>query len=436
MTKAQAWLLAALASAVVFGAAWLQRTVPPPVWSDAEIRTLRSLWIGSLPELPGDPSNAVAADPRAAQLGWQLFFDPRLSSNSAISCATCHQPDRAFTDGRAKGRGLGESARNTRSMVGAAYSPWQYWDGRKDSLWSQALSPLEDPAEHGGNRMKYARLVARDPIYRNSYETLLGKLPDLTDSSRFPEAATPGGSALEVSAWQSMSAQDRRSVDDVFANVGKVLAAYQRLLVPGAARFDSYARAVIDGDKALQDETFTADQVWGLRLFIGKARCTECHNGPLFTNNEFHNTGVLSVPTELPDRGRAEGLRQVVTDRFNCLSEFSDDPTANCPELRFARSGKELLGALRTPTLRNLDRTGPYMHKGQLPTIAAVLKHYNRAPLAMIGHNEAEPLRLSRREMEQLESFLGTLSAPLAVPPELLQAPRSRLTAQQRRDPQ
>ncbi|HEX7718406.1 MAG TPA: cytochrome-c peroxidase, partial [Woeseiaceae bacterium] len=287
MTKAQAWLLAALACALLFGTGWLQRTAPPPAWSDAEILMLQSLWIDSLPDLPDDPSNAVAADPRAATLGWRLFFDPKLSANSAISCATCHQPERAFTDGRARGRALGESARNTRSMVGAAYSPWQYWDGRKDSLWSQALSPLEDVAEHGGNRMQYARLVALDPTYRATYETLFGALPDLADSSRFPVAARPEGNDAETAAWQSMSATDRRTVDEIFSNVGKTLAAYQRLLVPGASRFDTYVGAVIDDDTALQNDAFTADEAWGLRLFIGKARCIECHNGPLFTNNEF-----------------------------------------------------------------------------------------------------------------------------------------------------
>lgn len=425
MTRTQAWILAVLACALVPGAGWLQRTVAPPAWSDAEIMMLQSLWINSLPALPEDPSNAVAADPRAATLGWRLFFDPRLSANSAISCATCHQPERAFTDGRAKGRALGESARNTRSMVGAAYSPWQYWDGRRDSLWSQALSPLEDVAEHGGNRMQYARLMALDLTYRSSYQALFGSLPDLSDSSRFPAAASPEGNDAEIAAWQSMSAADRRMVDEIFSNVGKALAAYQRLLVPGASRFDTYVGAVIDGDTALQDKAFSADEVWGLRLFIDKARCIECHNGPLFTNNEFHNTGILSVPGELPDRGRADGLRQVMVDQFNCLGEFSDDPTRECAELRFARSGKELLGAMRTPTLRDLDRTEPFMHKGQLPTLAAVLEHYNLAPLAMIGHNEAEPLRLSRHELEQLEAFLDTLSGSLAVPPDFLQAPRS-----------
>jgi cytochrome c peroxidase len=113
----------------------------------------------------------------------------------------------------------------------------------------------------------------------------------------------------------------------------------------------------------------------------------------------------------------------VKSDPFNCLSAFSDDPAKDCAELRFARTGPELIGAMRTPSLRNLEGTGPYMHKGQLATPAAVLEHYNRAPLAMIGHNEAKALKLSRRERMQLEVFLETLAAPLATPTEWLDAP-------------
>ena len=137
----------------------------------------------------------------------------------------------------------------------------------------------------------------------------------------------------------------------------------------------------------------------------------QCHNGPLFTNNEFHNTGVLNAVGEVPDKGRAAGLTEVLQDPFNCRGRFNDDETPRCDELDFARSGPELIGAVRTPSLRNLDGTAPFMHKGQLETLAAVLEHYNEAPDAMIGHNEAEPLGLSERELRQLEAFLLTLTA-------------------------
>jgi cytochrome c peroxidase len=152
MRRARHFLLFLLVATAGYFA-WMYRPVSPHPWSEAELDTLRSLWIESLPAPPMDPSNAVADDGRAALMGNRLFFDTRASANGEVSCATCHDPNLEFTDGRPKGRGIGESKRNTRSLVGSAYSPWLYWDGRRDSLWSQALSPLEDPSEHGSNRM-------------------------------------------------------------------------------------------------------------------------------------------------------------------------------------------------------------------------------------------------------------------------------------------
>ena len=357
---------------------------------------LQSLWIGSLPDLPPDPSNAVADDADAAGFGQALFFSTALSPSQAIACATCHRPELRFTDGMQKGRGIGVSRRNTMSIVGSAYSPWQYWDGRRDSQWSQALSPIEDAAEHGGSRELAVSAVAADASLRRQYENIFGAMPSL---------------------------EEPQNVVRVFANLGKAIAAYERLIMPGPSRFDEYVEAVMAGNQQRQDRLFTVDERAGLRLFLGKAQCTQCHNGPLLTNHEFHNTGLLSSPGEVPDKGRAAGVREVLADPFNCLGEFSDAPPEACAELEFARSGFEVLGAFRTPSLRNLENTQPYMHKGQLFTLAEVLVHYNEAPAAMIGHNEAKPLGLSRTELRQLEAFLETLAAPLATPEDLLGPP-------------
>jgi len=403
-------LLLIVATAGYF--AWVYRPVSPRAWTGADLDTLRSLWIESLPAPPADPSNAVADDGRAALMGNRLFFDTRLSANGEVSCASCHDPDLEFTDGRQKGRGIGESKRNTRSIVGSAYSPWLYWDGRRDSLWSQALSPLEDPHEHGSNRMYIVRFVTTEPTYKSMYEPLFGAAPDFTDNRRFPAAAAPGDDEALARAWGRMSVQDRETVNRVFANIGKTIAAFERTLLPEPARFDDYVRAVVDGDEQRQRAVFDNDEVLGLQLFIDRARCTECHNGPLLTNNEFHNTGVLVYPGDLPDRGRIDGVREVIENEFNCLGEYSDDPQRHCPELTFVRAGPELIGAQRTPSLRNLARTGPYMHKGQIDALAGVLEHYNRAPNAIIGHNEAKPLSLSRPQLRRLEAFLETLAAP------------------------
>jgi cytochrome c peroxidase len=180
---------------------------------------------------------------------------------------------------------------------------------------------------------------------------------------------------------------------------------------------------VIAGDQQLGSEIFSADEVMGLRLFLDEAACTQCHNGPLFTNHEFHNTGVISFPGEVPDKGRVAGVREVLADPFNCRGSYSDDSQNICAELEFARTGPELIGAVRTPSLRNLGNTEPFMHKGQIETLADVLQHYNDAPLAMIGHNEAKPLKLNKRELRQLEAFLNTLSAPPATATKWLGPP-------------
>ncbi|MDH5262882.1 MAG: hypothetical protein OEX74_15875 [Gammaproteobacteria bacterium] len=361
----------------------------PPAWTEEEIGVLRSLWLVSLPELPPDPSNAVADNPLAAEFGRMLFFDTRLSANGAVSCATCHQPERGFTDGLQKAQAMGTTLRHTPGIAGMAYSPWQFWDGRRDSQWSQALAPLEDANEHGMTREQVVAVIAENDEYRSRYESLFGALPDLAGANS-------------------------AALNTAFANVGKSIAAFERTIMPTTTRFDEYVAAVVSGDTERQRQLFTDDEVWGLRLFTGKANCTQCHNGPLLTNFEFHNTGVISFPGDVPDKARATGVVEVLASEFNCRSQYSDDPLHRCAELEFVRTGAGLIGAFKTPSLRNL--AAPFMHKGQLATLADVLKHYNDAPDAMIGHNEAKPLGLGSRELRQIEAFLATLSVAGAGP--------------------
>ena len=412
--------------AVISAITWLYfNPTDSASWTKSDLVILEDLSIYSLPTLPPDVSNAVAQNIDAARFGHSLFFDARMSVNGLVSCATCHSPEKQFSDGLPKGRGIRLSDRNTRTIVGSAYSPWQYWDGRKDSQWSQALSPLEDPDEHGGNRMYYARFISEVPEYRRLYESLFGSLPHFNDRKRFPDDASPIGNPDIFSAWENMTTKDRHMVNIVFANIGKVLAAYQRLIIPGESKFDYYVKALLQNNNDKAKTIFTKQETQGLRLFINEAKCTDCHNGALFTNNEFHNTGSLSFPGEMPDRGRIDGVRKVLADPFNCLGPYSDDPTRNCPELTFVRESAELIGAMRTPTLRNLEGTAPYGHKGQFQTLGQVLEQYNDSPLAMIGHNEVEnPLGLSGSELESIEAFLNTLNSPLITSPEWLNPPR------------
>ncbi|OGS96462.1 MAG: cytochrome-c peroxidase [Gallionellales bacterium RBG_16_56_9] len=392
-------------------------------WTESETTTLRSLWIGSLPPLPPDPSNAYAEDSAAAVFGQRLFFDTRFSSNGAVSCATCHIPGLMFTDGLPLAHGVGTTSRKTMTIVGTAYSPWMFWDGRKDSQWAQALAPMESAVEHGGTRTQYAHLI--DEFYRTDYEAIFGELPDFSDQTRFPSVAGPVDDEAARAAWEAMSPEDRDTVTRLYANMGKAIAAYERLIMPGPSRFDKYVEGLLNDDQQAMQDALTKDEVAGLRLFIGQAQCIKCHNGPLFTNNDFHNTGVPAAKGLPVDDGRASGVQKALADEFNCLSQWSDAGGNDCAELRFVTSeGEQLLGAFKPPTLRNVAETGPYMHAGQFATLEEVILHYNTAAVGPVGHTELEPLHLNPTQREQLEALLRALSGPLLLPPELLQAPR------------
>ena len=456
---APAWLALLSAGCAVLAAA-TAGLVPDAVqaatrgerWSAAERTTLASMTLARLPAPPVDASNAVEAHPDAIALGKRLFFATRLSANGQVACATCHgyvdeawygkvgapepmeedmldfaydvrptsrlscqDPQRHFQDGRPLGQGVGTGARRTMPIAGAAYSPWLFWDGRKDSLWSQALGPLEDPAEHGATRAQLALLLQTH--YRAEYEGLFGPFPSLAG---VPAQAGPQGSPAQRAAWQRLSASQREAVDRVFANLGKTIAAYERTLTPGESRFDRYVQAVLQGDVQGQ-QALPGQEIRGLRLFIGKAQCSTCHNGPLLTDQHFHNTGVPPRDAARPDHGRSAAVAAVLDDPFNCLGRHSDAAATACQELRFiAADDPAMQGAFKTPGLRNVAERAPYMHAGQIATLEAVVAHYVRSPAAAVGHSELahggrdhaerQPIRLTHGEASDLVAFLRALS--------------------------
>lgn len=394
--------------------------VPPQAktWSDAELKTLCALSLASLPPLAPDKSNRVADDPRAVALGHKLFFDTRFSANGQVSCASCHMPELNFQDARAHGRGIADTRRRTQSIVGTAFQTWFFWDGHRDSLWSQALTPLEHWDEHGGDRAQYAHLLAEN--YRAEYEALFGALPDL---KTVPAHAAPFGDDKARAAWDKMSRADQQAISHVYANLGKAIAAYERQILPGRARFDDYADALAQHDFARAGAIFSADERAGLKLFLGKAACVKCHNTPLLSDDEFHNTGVPQPDYER-DLGRAEGVAENFADEFKCWSEYSDDDKRDCPTLRYmlARDGA-FTGAFKTPSLRKTQFVAPFMHNAAYDTLRAVVEHYNRAPAATVGQSELKPLHLNETELRQLEAFLQTITAPVNAPAELLHDP-------------
>jgi cytochrome c peroxidase len=393
-------------------------SILPARWSDDEFDTLRNLWIGSLPPLPADPSNQYADNPDAAAFGQKLFFDTRFSSNSKVACATCHLPDKQFQDGTPLANGVGTTDRRTMTILGTAYSPWLFWDGRKDSQWAQALGPMESPVEHGGNRTLYAHLIAE--FYMDEYTALFGTLPDL---SGLPSSAGPVADAEAVANWEAMSSEEKEAVTRIYVNMGKSIAAYERHLNPGASRFDQYVEAILNNDPAAGD-ILTGDEIAGLKLFIGQANCTNCHNGPLFTNNDFHNTGVPATKDLPEDVGRSLGAQQVLADEFNCLSVYSDAQPDECSELNFLVIDEhQQERQYKPPSLRNVSQRGPFMHAGQFATLEEVLNHYNTAPQTPAGHSELEPLNLTEKQIAQIIALLKSLDGPIDADPRWLTAP-------------
>lgn len=374
-------------------------------FSEAQKQTIASLALAALPPLKPDTTNRVADLPEAIALGSDLFFDPAMSRDGTVACATCHKADRQFQDDLPQAVGIGRINRRTMALAGVAYDPWMFWDGRRDSLWAQALVPLENALEQGGNRTAYARYMKAR--FAGRYERLFGPLPGF---SKLPANAGPFGNEEEKAAWQAMGEQDRDAVNRVFANIGKALAAFERTLAPQPARFDRFAAALAADVEPHGDAAFSREEIRGLKLFIGKAACVTCHNGPRFTDYGFHNTGVPPVAGLPPDRGRVDVVSEVQADPFNCLGRYRDGGPEACGELKFmVRDKPELVRAYKTPSLRGAAGRAPYMHAGQFDTLDAVVAHYAAAPAAVEGTSEVHPLALSERERAALVAFLKTL---------------------------
>lgn len=376
-----------------------------PQFSDAEKATVASLALSALPPLGPDTTNRFADDPGAAALGSTLFFDQKLSRDGTVSCSTCHKIERQFQDDLPLAVGVGRTNRRTMPLAGVAHNAWFFWDGRRDSLWSQALTPLENPLEHAGNRAAYAHYIKAR--FGERYERIFGPLPDL---SAVPANATPLGNEAEQAAWAAMTDSQRDGVNRVFVNIGKAMAAFERSLMPPQTRFDRFAEALASGAEPRADAILSEEEVQGLKLFVGRANCVTCHNGPLFTDGSFHNVGVPPAPNLPPDRGRIDAVVQVEADPFNCLGPYRDGGAEACGELRFMRkTGVELIRAFKTPSLRGAATRPPYMHAGQFATLEQVVANYLDAPASVEGTTEQHPVQLSERERAALVAFLKTL---------------------------
>ena len=327
--------------------------------------------------------------PEKIKLGDKLFNDKRFSSTGKVACATCHDKKKAFTDSpRKTSEGINKltGTRNAPTVVNAAYSTTMFWDGRSPDLEDQAMHPFTNPIEMGlKDHEPILKIVRSDPEYVAAFKQVFGKTGN----------------------------------DITRKEVLQAIASFERTIVSGDSPFD---RWYYGGDK----KALNATQVRGFEVFVGQGRCVSCHvveqTQALFTDNRFHNIGVginaiqKEVPTLVPSfvkakRGGADVDVTVLTD-----------PKAS--ELgRFAVNEQfDGLGAFKTPTLRNIAATGPYMHDGSIKTLLDVVKHYNNGGVTKKNDRPNDflsggirPLDLTPQQEKDLVAFMEALTSPQHV---------------------
>ncbi|MBI1349285.1 c-type cytochrome [bacterium] len=287
--------------------------------------------------------------PEKVALGKQLYFDPRLSADDTISCASCHDPAKGWSNGEQFATGVGgaKGGRNSPTVLNSAYSKQQFWDGRAKTLEEQALGPIANPIEM---KMVLDDVVAKFnkiPGYKEQFQKVFGT--DVTQEG-----------------------------------MAKAIAAFERTILSGDAPYDRFKA----GDQAAMSEAAQR----GMKLFFGKANCSACHSGHSFTDFAYHNIGLDSE-----DTGR------------KAISNLDGDH-----------------GAMKTPTLRDIAKTGPYMHNGSLKTLEEVMAHYNKGGNGNpYQDEEIYALKLTPEEIADIVTFmtegLSSTNYPLIKAPELPQ---------------
>ena len=424
------------------------------IWPLTEEATPRILRLSPVPPTPADATNRVSDDPQAAAFGRDLFHATALSKDGDVSCASCHDPTHSFIDGKRLAEGVLPLERHTMGLWNVAHQRWFFWDGRADSLWAQALIPLENPLEHAFTRAGVAHAVYDDAELRQQYEQVFGPLPPLDDLERFPRIARPvpsndrahqlaeeharqraaasGNKAPEHThvngsgfyhphqrAWDGMSEADQIATTLVFVNVGKALAAFERLIVSTHTPFDTFVEGLREQDMTKID-ALSPGAVRGLELFVGEARCIVCHSGPLFSDLEFHDIRVPAVDgAPADDPGRSRGVEELRASEFGVASRWSDDPEGPArvkidylPSRTHGHGGGS--GEFKTPSLRNVALTAPYMHNGAFETLEDVIDFYVTRESARPGAASAErilqPLDLTEQDRSDLIAFLESLT--------------------------
>jgi len=351
-----------------------------------------NLWAQKAPEpvplgLPPVPILAHNLQtPEKVTLGKKLFNDKRFSSTGEVACANCHEADKALTDGPLQvSEGINKltGTRNAPTVVNSAYFKTLFWDGRSPSLEDQALHPFVNPVEMGlKNHDPILAIVRSDPDYVQAFKQVYAKT----------------GSAITMT------------------EVTQAIASFERTQISGNSPFDRY---YFRGE----DSALTASQKRGLDLFVNQGRCVSCHvieqTQALFTDNRFHNIGVgiNAIQKDVPELAGAF-LKARITKSEVDVKVLTDKRTSELGRLAVTRRFDDI-GSFKTPTLRNVAVTAPYMHDGSLKTLHDVLVHYNNGGVTKEGDpvndflsGGIRPLKLTDAELDDLEAFLEALTSP------------------------
>jgi cytochrome c peroxidase len=351
----------------------------PPLIKQGPLAEPRSLDQVGLPKVLTEyVISPTTLTPARVALGEKLFFEPRLSGDGTVACATCHDPDRAFTDGRPLSVGIRGRVgqRNSPTILNALYNKHQFWDGRVDTLEQQAALPIANPFEMGSASIDDAvSRIANDKDYQIQFVQAFGQ---------------------DVNEESMLSA----------------IAAYERTLVSFDSPFDHF----IAGEaKAISD---SAKRGW--ELFNTKARCQLCHaltdnqrDAALFMDNDFHNIGIGII------RHRVAPLAQQAEHELAHGHPADVDTAAITSEMsvlgRFLVTRKQSdIASFKTPGLRNVLVTGPYFHDGSMQTLWDVLDHYNKGDGITDPwlDKDMQPLALSESEIDDVVAFLASLTSP------------------------
>jgi cytochrome c peroxidase len=337
-----------------------------------------------LPPVPIPAHNAQT--PEKIALGKKLFNDQRFSTTREVSCATCHDERKAFTDSPltvSEGIQKLKGTRNAPTVVNAAYLETQFWDGRSPSLEDQSLHPFVNPVEMGlKNHDPILAIVRTDPEYAAAFKQVFGV----------------SGNAVTMT------------------QVTMAIAAFERTQISGNSPFD---RFYFGGE----ENTLTEAQKRGLKVFVNEGRCVSCHvveqTQALFTDNRFHNVGVgiNQIQEEVPSLA-SEFIRAKATASEVDVKVLTDKRTSELGRLVVTKRFDDI-GSFKTPTLRNIAVTAPYMHDGSLKTLHDVIVHYNNGGVTKEGDRVNDflsggirPLKLTEGQIKDLEVFMEALTSP------------------------